>query len=84
MEPDVQPSADRSSEPRPGSSPFCLELWSKRRHFARGLPREESDLLDASQSCWCRKTMQAIGPDGDLVDPDACRAGRACFVAPPV
>jgi hypothetical protein len=63
-------------------SPFCLELWSKRRHFARGLPREESDVLDASQSCWCRRTMQAIGPDGELVDPDDCRAGRGCFVPP--
>ena len=63
------------------TSPFCLHLQSKKRFFLRGEPAQESDLLDASQHCWCRKTMQAIGPDGERVDPLDCRAGRACFAS---
>lgn len=61
------------------TSPFCLHLQSKKRFSLRGEPLVESDVLDASQSCWCRKTMQALGPDGELVDPADCRAGRGCF-----
>ncbi len=60
-------------------SPYCAELQSKKLFFLGRPPREESDILDASQSCWCRRTMQARGPDGEVVDPVDCRAGRACF-----
>ena len=70
--------------PAPGgfrTSPFCLHLQSKKRFSLRGEPERESDLLDASQHCWCRRTMQAVGPDGERVDPQDCRTGRTCFAS---
>jgi len=59
--------------------PYCRELRSKKLTFARTPPRTEEDILDASNHCWCARTMQALGPDGELVRPEECRAGRDCF-----
>jgi hypothetical protein len=61
--------------------PYCRELRSKKLCFARTPPRTEDDILDASNHCWCGKTMQALGPDSDLVRPEECRTGRACYQA---
>jgi len=60
-------------------SPFCRDLSSKKAVFLARPPRDEEELLDASRHCWCGETMQALGPDGDVVAPEDCRAGRACF-----
>ena len=60
-------------------SPFCVHLQSKKLFFAAGPPQTIDDVLDASRHCWCRKTMQVIGPDGEIVDPRDCRSGRSCF-----
>jgi hypothetical protein len=60
-------------------SPFCAELCSKKAMLARRPPRTEAELLDGSRHCWCRSTMEAVGPDGALVDPEDCRVGRSCF-----
>lgn len=60
-------------------SPFCLHLQSKKIYFSSSLPMEESDVLDASRSCWCRLTMQVLGPDKERAGPARCRAGRTCF-----
>jgi len=60
-------------------APFCMHLQSKKAFFRALPPREESDLLDASRHCWCRKTMQVLGPDGEFVSPADCRRGRECF-----
>jgi len=62
-------------------SPFCMHLRSKKSYFLRGPALEEADLLDGSGHCWCRKTMLALGPDGEAAVPSDCRAGRACFEA---
>ena len=59
--------------------PYCRELRSKKLTFARQPPRCEADILDASNHCWCARTQQALGPDGELVRPDECRTGRDCF-----
>jgi hypothetical protein len=59
--------------------PYCRELRSKKLTFARQPPRTEEDILDASNHCWCARTMQALGPDGELVRPEECRSGRECF-----
>ncbi len=45
------------------------------------MPTEANHLLDQSQWCWCRKTMQTIGPDGELVQPEDCTAQRGCYVS---
>jgi hypothetical protein len=60
-------------------SPFCIHLQSKKNFFRTSPAMEEDDYLDASRHCWCRLTMQALGPDKERAAPDDCRAGRACF-----
>lgn len=60
-------------------SPFCTQIQSKKLYFLGRPPLTERDVLDASQHCWCRRTMQVLGPDGEIVHPDDCRAGRPCF-----
>jgi hypothetical protein len=60
-------------------SPFCIHLWSKKASFLDRPPLVEEDILDASRHCWCRKTMQVLGPDREVVAPADCRQGRTCF-----
>jgi hypothetical protein len=60
-------------------SPFCVHLQSKKLFFADGPPQVIDDVLDASRHSWCRKTMQVLGPDGEIVDPRDCQSGRSCF-----
>jgi hypothetical protein len=60
-------------------SPICADLRSKRYFFLQAPPMESSDVLDASNDCWCERSHDRVGPDKDLVHPDDCRAGRACF-----
>ncbi len=60
-------------------APFCAQIASKKLFFLGRPPQTEADILDASQACWCRRTMQALGPDRQVVDPRDCRAGRVCY-----
>jgi hypothetical protein len=32
---------------------------------------------------WCLSTMETAGPDDGYAHPHGCRAGRACYIAPP-
>lgn len=63
----------------PRVSPICAHLRSKKTFFLDGPPMDSAEVLDASGHCWCRRTQQAVGPDGEVVDPEDCRAGRSCF-----
>ena len=69
-------------EPRPSlrTSPFCADLCTKKAFFLPGPALTSEDILDASGRAWCRRTMQSVGPDGELVLPEACRRGRTCFL----
>lgn len=60
-------------------SPFCRELRSKRYYFRQEMATEARHLLDAGNYCWCRQTMQSIGPDGEYVHPKECGPERACY-----
>jgi hypothetical protein len=60
-------------------SPFCRELRSKRYYFRQEMATEPHHLLDGSNRCWCRLTMQAIGPDREMVHPRDCTPSRACY-----
>jgi hypothetical protein len=81
------PTESRSTERAPAPAavdaaaryPFCRHLWSKKRFLGAGPPRDEAELLDGSQACWCSVTHQKLGPDRAVADPDLCRAGRTCF-----
>jgi len=61
------------------NSPFCRELRSKKYFFLEEMPTEIHHIRDASNHCWCRKTVQAFGPDGELVRPEDCNASRGCY-----
>jgi hypothetical protein len=63
------------------SAPFCVHLCTKKSFFLGRPARDEEELLDGSQACWCARTMSALGPDRAGVDPEDCRAGRTCFVS---
>jgi hypothetical protein len=63
----------------PRLSPFCGDLRTKRWYFLDAPALTEEELLDASGRAWCKRTMQSLGPDGELVNPETCRRGRACF-----
>lgn len=60
-------------------SPFCAHLRTKKYYFLGRPPMDASDLLDASNHCWCAKTCVLLGPDDDPAHPDDCVQGRACF-----
>lgn len=71
-----------TSEPAETSgiqSPFCREIRSKRYYFLQQMATEEAHLRDGSGYCWCRLTMQAVGPDGEMVRPVDCTEGRECY-----
>ena len=60
--------------------PFCRHLRSKDLYLNRTFPPsglEESE----GTPCWCMKTQQNLGPDGDLVDRTACMPDRTCYEA---
>jgi hypothetical protein len=61
------------------SVPICIHLRSKKTYFLSRPPRDSQDVLDGSGHCWCLRTMTALGPDEERVDPETCRAGRVCF-----
>jgi hypothetical protein len=66
---------------RPTATPFCAHLRTKKWFTLDAPARDEEELLDASGHSWCRKTMLTVGPDGEIVDPEDCRAGRVCYRA---
>lgn len=61
------------------NSPFCRDIRSKKYYFLQEMPTEIHHLRDASNHCWCQRTVQAFGPDGELVRPEDCNADRACY-----
>lgn len=60
-------------------SPLCRELRTKKFYFLDSIPLTKDDLIDVTGHCWCRRTMQVVGPDGGIVHPDDCGAGRDCY-----
>jgi hypothetical protein len=60
-------------------SPFCRELRSKRYYFLQEMPTEPHHIQDGSNRCWCRLTMQSIGPDREMVHPKGCTPDRVCY-----
>jgi hypothetical protein len=69
----------KTTETRPLVSPFCAELRTKRWYFLDAPARTTEEILDGSGRAWCKRTMQSLGPDGELVHPESCQRGRACF-----
>lgn len=61
--------------------PFCGDLRTKKYYFLGRPARDASELLDASNDCWCARTQMRLGPDDQRVDAEDCRVGRTCFRA---
>lgn len=60
-------------------SPFCRNLCSKKLVFRTSPPRSEGDVLDAACNTWCSRTMDGVGPDGEVTGTEWCRSDRDCF-----
>lgn len=60
-------------------SPMCRDLRSKKYFTLKSVPMTPQDILDPSNHCWCRRTMQVVGPDGGLVRPERCGSKRGCY-----
>lgn len=67
---------------KPLVSPYCQHLSSKKLMIAEDPPMLDTDVLDASQHCWCGVTYKVLGPDGYQCEPSECRKGRECFESP--
>jgi len=70
---------DASQQSLDLQSPLCRDLRSKKYFTLKSLPMTPEDMLDPSNHCWCRRTMQVIGPDGHLVRPERCSSSRGCY-----
>lgn len=68
-------------EDAPLESPLCQHLRSKKFFFLESLPLSEKDIIGPDNHCWCRRTMQVVGPDGGRVRPGLCGAGRECYLS---
>ena len=73
---------DPSGASRPGLSPFCVHLDSKKLMLSSDPPQTAEDVLDASRHCWCSVTMKVLGPDDYECHPDDCVKSRGCFESP--
>ena len=65
-------------------NPFCIHLQSKNIIKRTKPMREDADVLDGSNHCWCERTGHVLGPDRYAVEPSECRveARRECFESP--
>ncbi len=73
------PLEDGRGEVEIAQSPLCRELRSKKYFNLQSLPMTPDDILDAANHCWCRLTMQVVGPDGEMVHPRDCHGDRGCY-----
>lgn len=77
------PDEVQGAAPRKGISPYCQHIASKKMMLRPDPPLADSDILDASQHCWCSQTMTILGPDGYECHPEDCRSrSRSCFESP--
>lgn len=60
-------------------SPYCREIRSKKYYFMQEMPTENHHLMDGSGHCWCSRTMQIVGPDGEMVRAEDCTSERTCY-----
>jgi len=75
-------SIDEIALPVDGAlSPMCREIRSKKVFNLESIPMQPHDVIDMSNHCWCRQTMQVFGPDGDIARPEKCVPGRACYLS---
>ena len=57
--------------------PLCRHLLSKGMYINLDLPADQHVAGDGY--LWCQKTMEAMGPDSDMVERARCIPGRTCY-----
>ncbi len=58
----------------------CASLRSKSSYAAYGdFSEEHAELMGATATYWCLKTMGKAGPDNHYVHGSICREGRSCW-----
>lgn len=62
---------------RKGFLPRCANLRNKA--FYGNLTFHPSGMDSGGTPCWCFKTQQVFGPDGELVSPSDCTPERRCY-----
>jgi hypothetical protein len=58
---------------------YCRRLRCKEMFVDTGLPFHPAQ--SASGAYWCNSTQNCLGPDGEVVDVESCKPGRACYEA---
>jgi hypothetical protein len=68
------PLNDSSRSPQP----CCIHLCCKTMYYR---PDERPGRLHTSdtQTYWCDKTLERVGPDGEIATPTVCDQARRCF-----
>lgn len=56
----------------------CRHLRSNDMYYDSG---RQNDRESNSGACWCLKTHEAFGPDGEPATKSECCAGRACYLS---
>jgi hypothetical protein len=64
--------------PQPELSPERCRLLRSKWMFIHAEPDPTVPRSD-SGICWCVHTQNCLGPDGQVVTPQACSSGRACY-----
>lgn len=68
--------ADASNHAGPGTEP-CRLLRCKEMFIDTG---DTFDIRNTGSGIyWCSHTQTCLGPDGQVAEPDNCKAGRGCF-----
>lgn len=72
------PRADEYREAVPDPAARCRHLRTKMMFVATDWEERAAEYPSSTATYWCLKTMAVVGPDGEPVDLDDCRAGRGC------
>lgn len=62
-----------------GVGPVCRSIRNKAMMVSGSRDPDAATLIASSGHCWCNHTQHVVGPDGRIVGPEACIAGRDCF-----
>lgn len=75
---------ESAREPATDEPPVvCRKLRTKLGFGALQGVRDWRHGDSSTAAYWCLTTMESAGPDNGFAHPHGCRAGRACYIAPP-
>lgn len=60
--------------------PVCAKFMSKATQVPDLLNHMDEQEFAMTAQYTCLKTANVVGPDNNVVDPEACQSSRKCFV----